>query len=384
LETIYDFLLADTSKVLEVIMNKRDGLKISYPSAIVAAIVFIIIFCITSVVSNTISLDAWPSNFIGAMLGALISALITLILLRGQTDIEEKKGKDIRILKKKMKIFRSFINSVWEVWEDQIITIEEFKNLTKQYYQDLMIFLKEESGPKEKSRLKIIGDALTAMGRQIGKETYQDSLELRKSIVTIINTLSADLGLGGKIDTEIMDEHDKIVFPMLFKRTLLSKLNEALNVKDHSSHFKEGKYEAIWYEKRYYEFITFEMKKYHDIKLTLLTGKASEKYIVMNFFADPKIQQLDQFRYTKSKWEIIGGDTNVNVPIPDDKNEDKKPIPDDALNFLNKGAMEIFRTEKRNFPDILSKRVLYHLGEWKLDGLGYIEFFEKYLGREHL
>jgi hypothetical protein len=328
-------------------------------------------------------LDAFPSNFIGATLGALIGALITLVLLRGQTDIEEKKGKDIRILEKKTEIFQGFINSVWKVWEDQIITIEEFQKLTSQYYQNLMIFLKDEpSGHKEQSRLQVIGDALTAMGRKIDKKTYQDSLELRESIVTIINTLSADLGLGGKIDTKIMDEHDKIVFPILLKQTLLSKLNEALNVKYHFSHFKEGKYETIWYGGESCEFITFEMKKYHDIKLTLKLNGVNKNYIVMIFLADLKIHQLDQFRYVKGKRELIGVDTNTNAPIPND--EDKTPIPDNALDFSDEGAMKFFREKKRNFPDILSKRVLYHLGEWKMDDLGYIEFFEKYLGREHL
>jgi hypothetical protein len=179
-----------------------------------------------------------------------------------------------------------------------------------------------------------------------------------------------------------MDEHDKLVFPMLLKQTLLSKLNEALNVKDHSSHFKEGKYESIWYGGEYCDFITFEMKKYHDIKLTLKLNKVSKNYIVMNFFADPKIQQLEQFRKVKTRRELIGGDTNTNAPIPND--EDKTPIPENAFDFSNEAAMEFFRKEKRNFPDILSKRVLYHLGEWKIDGLGYIEFFEKYLGQEHL
>jgi hypothetical protein len=229
-------LLADTSKVLEVTMNKRDGLKISYPSALMAAIAAIIIFCIISVIFNAIPLDALPTNFIGAILGALIGALITLVLLRGQTDIEEKKGKDIRILEKKTQVFQSFINSV--------------------------------------------------------------------------------------------------------------------------------------------------MKKYQDIKLTLKLNRVSKNYIIMNFFADQKIQQLDQFRYVKKYRELIGGDTNANAPIPND--EDKTYIPENALDFSDEAAMEFFRKEKRNFPDILSKRVLYHLGEWKIDGLGYIEFFEEYLGREHL
>jgi hypothetical protein len=84
-------------------------------------------------------IDALPVNFIGATLGALIGALITLVLLRGQADIEEKKGKDIRILEKKTDGFHGFINAVWKVWEDQVITIEEFQNLTSQYFLAVVV-----------------------------------------------------------------------------------------------------------------------------------------------------------------------------------------------------------------------------------------------------
>jgi uncharacterized membrane protein YccC len=76
-------------------MNKKGKIKINYFSAIIAAIVAIILFCIISVVFNVMPLDALPTNFIGATLGALIGALITLVLLRGQTDIEEKKKEKI-------------------------------------------------------------------------------------------------------------------------------------------------------------------------------------------------------------------------------------------------------------------------------------------------
>jgi uncharacterized membrane protein YgaE (UPF0421/DUF939 family) len=150
-------------------MHKKHQIEIPYFSAIIAAIVAIVLFCIIAVVFNVMPLNALPMNFIGATLGALIGALITLVLLRGQTDIEEKKGKDIRILEKKTEVFQKFINTVWEVWKDQIITIEEFQNLTSQYYQNLMIFL------KDKKRLKDIGDALTAMGGKINKSNYKGS-----------------------------------------------------------------------------------------------------------------------------------------------------------------------------------------------------------------
>jgi hypothetical protein len=187
-------------------MATRDGKKkVNFTSAIIAAIVAIIVYCIIAVVFDVMPLDVLPANFIGAALGALIGALITLFLLRGQSDIEEKKGKDIRILEKKTEVFQDFIETVWKVWEDQIITIEEFQNLTSKYYQNLMIYLKDET-------LGIIGNALSAMGGKIDKNSFKDAMELRDNIVKIINTLSAEIDLGGKIEPSIMTNTTKLFF----------------------------------------------------------------------------------------------------------------------------------------------------------------------------
>lgn len=375
-------------KVSQKIWKKRWQMLAGYNLAIIITITAIIIYCLISVRFNVFPVDVLPSNFNGAVLGALIGALITFVLLRGQTSLEEDKRKDIRILEKKTDIFQDFINSVWEVWNAQEITVENFDKLTGQYYQNLMIRLKDES------KLKVIGNALTAMGKKIEKTTYKDKLELRENIVTIINTLSEDIGLGGKIDQTIMNGHDKIVFPTRLKKDILSKLNEALGVKDTNSLFKEGKYETIW-EGRRCLFITFELKGYPGIKLAIgEIGAPDEKlgFLDMVFMADSAIQEIKDFRAKDQnlRLDLKRLDNNVKKvlrlsdPIPDDnyvinhfiKNEDNEPIP--RLDFKDEKSMKKFR--ERDYPDILSKRVLYHLNEWwKIDGDGYIEFFKKHL-----
>jgi hypothetical protein len=331
----------------------------NYRLAIVVGIVLLIIVCVISVVSGIMSIDVLPENYIGAALGSLIGAIITMVLLKGQTDIEEKKGKDIRILEKKIEVFQGFINTLWEVWKDQKIFMEEFQKLTASYYQNLMIYLKDES------RLKKIGDALTAMGKKIGKVSYADSLELRKNIVTIIDTLSDDIGLGGKINTDIMDEHDKIVFPVYFKQEILDKLNKALN--DNAPIFNEGKYETIW-EGAHNEHIMFELKDHHGVKLAIGI-KTEWPDLIMGFMADRNIQQLNDERDTRYHGRYsnrLNKAENISKPTPDDADKEKAP----KLDFSDEKSMEFFRKEKRNFPDILAKRVLYHLEKWYGDGTG--------------
>jgi len=347
--------------------------KINYFTAIICAIIAIIIFCAIAVVFNVMSLDSLPINFLGATLGALIGALITLVLLRGQTDIEEKKGKDIRILKKKMKVFHAFIKDVWAVWSDQKITIEEFQNLTSKYYQNLMIYIKKEG--KKEDRLKIIGDCLSIMGQCIGKNTGNDIKTLRTQIVTIINELSKELELGGEINEGIMDAHDKIVFPLLFRNALLVKLNEELVAENSSSIFKEGKYELIW-EGANHEFITFELKEFAGIKLTI--GSEKDK-LKMVFMADPKFHKIDKHRHTGGNGRYhkrFGEQFTVSDPIPDD--EDKKPTP--LLDFSKEESMKVFREEKRGFENVLVKRVQYYLSQWRIDNLDIIEFLKENYG----
>ena len=351
----------------------KDEKKINYFAAIICAIVAIIIFCAIAVIFNVMSLNSLPVSFLGATLGALIGALITLVLLRGQTDIEEKKGKDIRILKKKMKVFRTFIKDIWDVWTDQKITIEEFQKLTSKYYQNLMIYIKKEG--KKEDRLKIIGDCLSIMGQCIGKSSGNDIKTLRTQIVTIINVLSRELELGGQIDEGIMDVHDKIVFPLLFRNALLNKLNEELVTKNSSSIFKEGKYELIW-EGANHEFITFELKEFADIKLAIEIGSDKLKMV---FMADPKFHEIDKHRHTGYNGRYhkrFGEQFSVSDPIPDD--EDKKPTP--LLDFSKEESMKVFREEKRGFENVLVKRVQYHLSQWRKDNLDIIEFLKENYG----
>jgi hypothetical protein len=320
-------------------------------------------------------LNGLPANFLGATLGALIGALITFVLLKGQTAVVEKKDKDIKILERKIAVFQKYIEAVWDVWEDQEITLEKFQKLTSQYYQNLMIYLKDE-----KRRIDI-GDALTAMGGKIGKKSFADTNELRKRLVEIINTLSAELDLGGEIKTAIMEEHDKIVFPLVFKNELLSKLNDVLHTNESASNFKGGRYEFIW-ENRNYEFITFELTKFAGIKLAIgYIGEPQVPELKVIFMADQKFTQLNDFRNTmhrNTQRNRFGPELSLSKLIPDD--EDKASL-QKVIDFSKEDSMKYVREEKRNFPDILAKCVQRYLEQWKLEECDIFKFLEDHIGQ---
>jgi hypothetical protein len=350
-------------------------MKNKFQAAIVIAIVFILVFCIVAVFFNVISVTTLPGNFIGATLGALIGALITLVLLRGQTAIEEEKGKHIKILEMKIEVFHDYIKDIWNVWNEQIITIDKFKNLTSKYYQNIMIYLSDD-------KIETIGNALTEMGSVINKNKYGDSLILRKNIILIIDTLSNEINLGGKIKDNIMEQHDKIVFPILLKNSILDYLNNKMPMET----LEKGKYEIFREGSWDLEYICFNFKKYPDCKIVI--GTFNGKKIEFLLVVDVKYKQIDKEIRGSGVWcQRVKFDHDINLrdpitnPIKDSeyKEDDKEIAP--PLDFSNNDYMEKYRTDKRDFADTLAKRAAYWFSEARINRLdiGIIDFLEKYI-----
>ena len=338
-------------------IENGEKMKINYFSAIICAIVAIIIFCATAVIFNVMPLNSLPISFLGATLGALIGALITLVLLRGQTDIEEKKGKDIKILEKKTEVFHDFIKDVWATWSDQKITIEEFQNLTSKYYQNLMIYL------KGKDKVANIGNYLSEMGRCIDKPKAVDNL--RDQIVNIINELSKELELGGEVDTKIMDEHDRILFPLKFRNSILEALNAKLPVnnileKGKFEFFREGPYNP--------EYVTFNFINYTGCKMIL--GPFDGTKIKFALVVASKYKLEEGFRCKNPyNQRIDTGDVILGSPV----------------NFSDEKNMEIFRKEKRDDANTLINTLADNASSYfeemktNTNKLSILKFIEQYI-----
>jgi gas vesicle protein len=351
--------------------------KFNSKHAVIVASVAIVIFCTIAVLFKVVSLDELPINFIGATLGALIGALITLVLLKGQTAIEEEKGKDIRILKKKTKLFQDFMEDVWKIWEDQQITQDDYKKLTSKFCLNVMIYLSDKKEEKDKktekekveSRLDVVGKAVAAIGDMLYNNNFTRKA-LQESIENIINTLSDEIGLGGHIKQEIMERISKQIFqesPEYFRTKLLETLDKELERSNYK--FNKGRYEIIKGQNNW-EYMTFELKEFQGVKLTI---KVQDE-LTMQFSADPSIQKVNPFRAQSRGWQrTFGPYPSLNHPI-----DNKKP--DIELNFSNEEIMEKIRTKNQNLPDILADRILHYLDDWKLDGLNLNDFLDKYCG----
>jgi hypothetical protein len=176
--------------------------KSRWTKALLLASLCLVIFCLVATLSQIISVEELPINFIAAFLEAVVTAVITVVLLSGQSAVEEVKERNVKVFEKKSEIFQNYIDIVWKIWEDENVSKDEYLELTTVYYKTLMIYLKKES-------LAIIGECLVTIGDYVGENSENNPLILRDCIFKIINTLSEELSLGGQIDVAIYDKLEK-------------------------------------------------------------------------------------------------------------------------------------------------------------------------------
>ncbi|MFP3040237.1 hypothetical protein LQZ19_00295 [Treponema primitia] len=382
-------------------------MKITKVSTIVIFVVVLLglaVFCLTATNFKIIAFDELPLNFMGTFLGAIVTALITVILLNGQSAAEEEKERNVKVFEQKSKVFQEYINTVWTIWEDHKITADEFQNLTTGYYRDLMIYLddkkefdvknefdvkkiidKEEKKNKKKPS-KIIADCITAIGGCLdksGEETYKI---LRKNVILIINVLSDQIGLGGKIDDKIIEEHDEQMFPVLFRKALLKSLNDALV--EGSDMFRKGVYQEVRGGSGTFEYAVFEFLKFPDCKIIVGPFTIAKDYqrIELDLIVGWQYWQVHDFRVSKSNdWRIFVDKNKLNAnctlekPLPGARDEMElqnfSGIHFDDIESLKKN----YQSNYREAADEIARRAIYHFNNHKIEDKSIPEFLQTYI-----
>jgi len=114
--------------------------KILIP-ALVSLILLIVFFAIT-ILSKIYNTSEIPIQAIGAFLGAIVTAFITMMLLLGQSEAEELKERNVRVFEEKTNRYNKFIDSLWNIWEDRKVTMEELNDLIKAISKDIILYTK--------------------------------------------------------------------------------------------------------------------------------------------------------------------------------------------------------------------------------------------------
>jgi gas vesicle protein len=197
---------------------------------VAVCISLVIVFCVISISGRIFAIAELPVEFMAAFLGAIVTAIITLLLLNGQSTADEVKEKNVKVFEKKSKLFEEFINKLVSIMSNQNITVNDLISIIEsEYYSKSMLYLKEDAQDKIKKSLTNLSTSITAFNDDnISnlKEVNESYDKIRESITEIINILTEEIGLGGKINIDSQKDLDRAVFPTLFQNALLEEVNK--------------------------------------------------------------------------------------------------------------------------------------------------------------
>jgi len=241
-------------------------------------------------------LSELPISFIAAFLEAVITAIITVVLLKGQTDAEEVKERNVKVFEIKSSIFQDYIYKIWEIWEQIEISAEKYREMTKIFYKDIMLYLPKDS-------IVIMSEKLIELGNCMGKKQSEIYPVLRNITFSIINELVKNIGLGGKIDIDIHSRIEQKMYLLLFRQTILEEMNKALvysNIEE--SPLSHGFYQEI--EIGEFLFFPFKSQSLFGCYITIgpFTKSGDNKWIWLNMYVPSYRSEANPFRAKNIKY----------------------------------------------------------------------------------
>ena len=345
----------------------------------VFALLGLIVFLGIAVLFRVFSLEDLPASFVGAALGAIITGVVTMILLKAQSQAEEIKERNAKVFEQKSAIFQEYIKNVWKVWEDHKVSSDEFQKLTSDYYSKLMIYLSEDSITGICEKLKNISDC-------IDKEDVEHE-KLRENVIDIINILSEEIKLGGQIKIGKVKELDSKMFPVLFKKTLISEIKSKMMKDDNL--FLEPKLVKAYSKNN--EYLQFVFKEYPDCKVSIGPFEVVGQ-LKMGLDISRKRHEFDEYRQKTKKysyWIITTrndtkGELILNEILPRD--EETEDIEDNKLGKINNfgfndnSKLQQFEGCYQKLSVLLAQRAAYYLNAKTInDEFSIAEFPERIL-----
>lgn len=176
---------------------------------IVAIIIAASLFIVVPVFSQIFEWEVMPSQFYGALIGTVITAIITVLLLQGQTAIEEQKDISIHVFEKKQEVYHRFIEALEKITQDGKLNVPGTENYevrddgVRDELQDLIYQLAlvqmHASTDTAKAVTEKVGSLITAISKMHGengevkKATAADYSALAGTVFGIVALLRKDL-----------------------------------------------------------------------------------------------------------------------------------------------------------------------------------------------
>ena len=160
-------------------------------------------------------------------IGAILTAIITVLLLSQQSSTEEIKEKNVKVFEEKSGKCNLFIEKLWEIWDDRVVSLEELNEIIKMVSKDIVLYTKPETVDIILLKLITIAEQATPDKSSI-KDTEATKI-IQQNIFDIINELAKEIGLGGELRPEIRSKLNTLenkVVPFLIQKDFKKKYIE--------------------------------------------------------------------------------------------------------------------------------------------------------------
>jgi hypothetical protein len=339
--------------------------KVSVGSALVITVA---IFIIVLIITKLFKLEDLPMQTIGVLFGGVITALITYFLLLGQTQAEENKERNVKVFQEKSERFNTFINKLWEIWDDRVVDLEELNVLIKLVSRDIVLYTKPETVDKILSNLITIAEQ--AKPDKTNRKDAEVTKLIQQSIFDIINELAKEIGLGGEIKPEIrkkLNQLEEKVVPFLIQKDF--KNNYIQSVKETLENTEEIDISSIEYKNK------FLWCKVKDSNLFLRVGplerETNQGALIGAFVEFWGNRNFQQYRDASRGWRkdyIKGMRTHYQ--------------PNQIINFSDYETVEKMFYEQNNEhgtenQNDLAKKIIELYKSWKINGKNIEEIIEE-------
>ena len=269
---------------------------------IIGVIICAVAFLWSTLLYKVFSASDIKSEITGTLLGTIISAIVTVLLLQGQTEIEEGKDISLNVFGKKQEIYHKFIEELENITKDGKINIPSEDNPDKTdelqhlIYQLGLVQMHAQKNTAEKIT-QSVGDLLSTISLMHSNEKYKNELysQLADNIFNIVSLLRNDLytpdekiikkvekenldsalRASGAFDKELLSEKGRIDTLEKFLNLLIFQLKERDYIV--TLHYKKDINGEV--DKVVWQYITYKTERW----MYLTAKKTDNLYLIFMF-----------------------------------------------------------------------------------------------------
>lgn len=274
---------------------------------IIGVIICAVAFLWSTLLYKVFSASDIKSEITGTLLGTIISAIVTVLLLQGQTEIEENKDISLNVFGKKQEVYHNFIEALESITQDGKVNVPSVEGHDKNAQDELQhliyqlgfVQMHAEHDVAEKIT-ELVGELLSSLSLMNSTDLNKNEAysHLAKNVFDIVSLLRKDL--YNNADMPVSEEKFKAAIRAsgAFDKELLSdsgreeELSQFLKLLQ--DEFKErGRNPLVYYrseQPRKTDEISAISRGYINVK--------TDRAILFNFPLEKKKKESLYFQFT--------------------------------------------------------------------------------------